>query len=261
VMGYDINAYTVNVSGLCSYTPETYQQWQQDAYDKTFTAYQALQSAYDQAVAKASAQVMGITIEGRNPDINLQIIKTELKKMCLTMLTGMHFNDFHAMSNPSDVPTHLPEIDPIEALDEGRFIEFFEQAFEWEQITYLFYPYFWGRKSNWIMLFNQSDTDPAFMQFLQSGSARIVLPVSRAYDDAMTYFLQPRTPSIPVAQRIWQGGGPPTINDPLFRAIADELRAQTDDLAGAVPEGDPWEYTVPTTLVWLQPDGTLPVFE
>ena len=260
VMGYDINAYSVNVSGLCSYRPQTYAKWQQDAFDKSYTAYQALQSAYDQAVAKASAQVMGIQIEGRNPGINLGIIKNELKKLCLTMLTGMHFNDFHGMSSPPDQPTHLPEIDPIEALDEGRLIEFFEQAFEWEQITYLFYPYFWGRKANWIMLSNQSDPDPAFMQFLQGGAARVVLPVSRAYDDAMSYFLQPRNPSIPVAQRIWQGGEPPTISDPLFVAIADELRAQTDDLAGAVPEGDPWEYSVPTTLVWLQSDGTLPVF-
>jgi hypothetical protein len=99
------------------------------------------------------------------------------------------------------------------------------------------------------------------MQFLQAGAARIVLPVSRAYDDAMAYFLQPRNPSIPVADRIWQGGEPPTIDDPLYRSIADELRAKTDDLAGALPEGDPWEFTVPTTLVWLQADSTLPVFE
>ncbi len=24
-----------------------------------------------------------------------------------------------------------------------------EQAFEWEHVMYLFYPYFWGRKSKW----------------------------------------------------------------------------------------------------------------
>ena len=205
---------------MCLHKPQTYAKWQQDAFDKSYTAFQALQSAYDQAVAKAGAQAMGIQIEGRNPGINLSIIKNELKKHCLTMLTGMQFNNFHGMSNPPDQPTHLPEIDPIEALDEGRFIEFFEQAFEWEQITYLFYPYFWGRKSNWIMLSNQSDPDPAFMQFLQAGAVRIVLPVSRAYDDAMAYFLQPRI-LIPVAERIWQGGGPPTITDPLFVSIAE----------------------------------------
>lgn len=56
------------------------------------------------------------------------------------------------------------------------------------------------------------------------------------------------------------GGEAPTIDDPLYRSIADELRAQTDDLAAAMPEDTPWEFTVPTTLVWLQEGPELPVF-
>jgi hypothetical protein len=258
VVGYDINAYTVNISALCSYMPWVYEKWQQETYDKTFTAYKAMKTEYDQKVKQAQAQAMGIQIAGRNPGLNREIIARELKKHCLTMLTGMHFNGFHAMTNPSDQPTHIPEIDPYLALDEGRFSQFFEQAFEWEQLTYLFYPYFWARKSRWITLSNQQDPDPAFMQFLQAGAVRVVLPVSRAYNDAIAYFLQSKKAA--VADRIWRGGDVPTIDDPLYKSIADELRAQTDDLAGAVPEGDPWEFTVPTTLVWLQSDGSLPAF-
>lgn len=258
VVGYDINAYAANVSALCSYMPSTYAKWQQDTYDKTYTAYKAMKTEYDQKMKEAQAQNMGISIEGRNPGMNRDIIARELKKHCLTMLTGMHFNNFQAMTDPADQPTHIPEIAPYTALEEGRFIQFFEQAFEWEQMTYLLYPYFWARKTRWIELFNQTDPDPAFMQFLQSGAARIVLPVSRAYIDAICYYLQ--SEKTVVAEKIWQGGEPPTIDDPLYISIADELRAQTDDLAGAVPEGDPWEFTIPTTLVWLQPDGTLPTF-
>jgi len=37
------------------------------------------------------------------------------------------------------------------------------------------------------------------------------------------------------------------------------MRDQTDDLEGATPEGEPREYTVPTTLVWLQRGPELPV--
>lgn len=258
VIGYDINAYSVNISALCSYMPWVYAKWQQETYDKTFTAYKAMKTEYDQKVKQAQSQAMGIQMAGRNPGLNREIIARELKKHCLTMLTGMHFNGFHAMTNPSDQPTHIPEIDPYTALEEGRFSQFFEQAFEWEQLTYLFYPYFWARKSRWISLSNQNDPDPAFTQFLQAGAGRVVLPVSRAYNDAIAYFLQSKKAA--VADRIWQGGGVPTIDDPLYKSIADELRAQTDDLAGAVPEGDPWEFTVPTTLVWLQSDGTLPAF-
>jgi hypothetical protein len=50
------------------------------------------------------------------------------------------------------------------------------------------------------------------------------------------------------------------IDDPLFISIAEELKNKTDDLSGATPQGEPWEFTVPTTLVWLQNDSTLPVF-
>ena len=39
-----------------------------------------------------------------------------------------------------------PEFNVAEALTEGRIIQFFEQAFEWNNVTYLFYPYFWGRE-------------------------------------------------------------------------------------------------------------------
>jgi hypothetical protein len=34
-----------------------------------------------------------------------------------------------------------------------------------------------------------------------------------------------------------------------------------DDLAKATPEGEPWDVVLPTTLVYLQDDATLPVFE
>lgn len=36
-----------------------------------------------------------------------------------------------------------------EAAGEGPYVRFFEQAFEWEHMTWLAYPYFRGRKSQW----------------------------------------------------------------------------------------------------------------
>ena len=63
-----------------------------------------------------------------------------------------------------------------------------------------------------------------------------------------------------MARMGWMGGDRPTLEDDLFESIADEMREQTDDLAGAVAEGEPWEFTIPTQLVWLQGDPALPVF-
>lgn len=55
-----------------------------------------------------------------------------------------------------------PEFDVDEALVEGQIIQFFEQAFEWNNVTYRFYPYFWGRKENWRTTALLDDTDPQF---------------------------------------------------------------------------------------------------
>jgi hypothetical protein len=98
------------------------------------------------------------------------------------------------------------------------------------------------------------DPDPLFTQFRQAGSARVVLPVHPAYNDAVMYFLENNG-------AIWGGGEPPSLSDPLFISLAQELRNQTDDLANASPEGEPWEVVLPTTLIYLQKDADLPTFE
>jgi hypothetical protein len=160
------------------------------------------------------------------------------------------FGSFSAMKQKGDNP---PDFDIHQAVSEGKFEQFFEQAFEWQNITYLFYPYFWGRQSQWIAKINNYDEDPLFTQFLQAGAARVVIPVQPGYNDAVMYFLESDG-------AIWNGGDPPRLNDPMFISLADELRDLTDDLANATPEGDPWQVILPTTLVYLQKDATLPTF-
>ncbi|HEX5926581.1 MAG TPA: hypothetical protein VFY45_22315, partial [Baekduia sp.] len=257
VAAYDVHAFTCNVKAVCVRTDDLLQAWRLQTYDKIAAAYQALQTTYDQKVAQAQAAAAD-TIQGQNPAINQSVVQTELKKLCLTMMTGQHFSQFHAVTTPDDPPTHFPEIDVDEALREGPIVQFLEQAFEWEQMTYLFYPYFWGHKAGWVAQAALSDPDPAFAQFLTAGSARVVVPVPVAYSDAVLYMLQ--SPAADLASKVWSGGEPPTLDSDLYRSLAQELKARTDDLDGATPEGDPWEYTLPTTLVLLQDDDRLPTF-
>lgn len=258
VAAYDVHAYSLNVEGLCLRTAEAYEAWQLQTFDKIESAYQALRSAYEQKVTQAQAAGEG-AIKGHNPALSRSIIANELKKLCITMMTGQHFSQFHAVTDPSDPPTHIPEVEVKEALREGPIVQFFEQAFEWEQMTYLFYPYFWGRKSSWAEITSSvEDPDPSFEQFLTAGSCRVVVPVPLAYSKAVVYMLQSEATDL--AEKVWLGGDPPTLESPLYESIAEELRRQTDDLFGAEPEGEPWEFKLPTTLVWLQPDSALPVF-
>jgi hypothetical protein len=261
IVCYDVFAFAVNIQGVCIRTDEEMSKWRLDTFGKIQTAYQALQTAYDQKVTQAEAAV-GISIEGQNPASNRVIEKKELKKLCITMMTGQHYKQFGAMTEPPNDPVNPPEVDVFEALHEGPIIQFFEQAFEWEQMTFLYYPYFWGRKKNWGTAFNLSDPDPMFQEFLTAGAARVLVPVPLAYITSVQFLLQNPLHETELRKKVWGGGDRPTLDDKdgLYISIAEELRNQTDDLAGATPEGEPWEFMLPTTLVWLQPDDKLPTF-
>ncbi len=252
INSYDIISYTLNAYITVERTPEALMLWKIQVFEKIMNAYKAMQIEYEQKLAAQETE-QGIAIHGQNPQINREIEKTELKKHCIKMLMDTNlYGSFDAMKDlyPGLVP---PEFDIFDAFQEGRIIQFFEQAFEWENITYLFYPYFWARKEEqWINKSTTYDTDPLFTKFLQAGSARVVIPVHPAYNNSILYYLQ--------TGLVWNGGEVPGIKDLLFISIADELKNQTDDLANATPEGEPWEVILPTTLVYLQKDSDLPTF-
>jgi hypothetical protein len=240
-----IAAYVVNVEIFCQRTQRAFENWQIQTFEKIVNAYNAALAIYEDKL-KAAEVARGVVIEGRNPGINEEIIRNELKKQSITLFTGDDYSQFNAVSGAP------PVVDLQEAVAEGRFIQFFEQAFEWEQLTYLFYPYFWSRNATWNKRLAFNDKDPRFNQFLQAGAARVVVPVHPAYNDAVLHYVE--------TGAIWNGGTPPHLDDPLFISIAEELKDATDDLHGAAPEGDPWPVKVPTSLVYLQQDAVLPDF-
>ena len=127
-------------------------------------------------MAQQEAQT-GVVIHGQNPATNREIERTELKKWCVKLLVDTWlFGSFDATKQTKDDP---PDFDLVDAVNEGKTVQFFEQAFEWENLTYLFYPYFWGRQDQWLHKLTTFDTDPLFTQFLQAGSARGYCPCAR----------------------------------------------------------------------------------
>ena len=153
------------------------------------------------------------------------------------------------------VSVELPAIQLAEAEEQGRMVQFLEQAFDWQQLTYILYPYFWGRlPEKWLSAQQQYDeVDPAFGKFLQAGSARVLFAVQPAYEMAIMHFLCTGEP--------WGGGEAPSLGDPLYRAVWEELREQQDDLLNARPFGDAWDVVVPTSLVYLAADAKLPTYD
>lgn len=251
VKAYNVFAYALTIEVRCERTDATLEAWQLATYQAVVTAYNNLKAAYDAQVAAASVQNIS-TIAVRSPDANRLVEQDELKKSCIVLLTDQHFEDAGAVTFEG-TPFGYPEIRVRQAMDEGSYVQFIEQSFEWDQMTYTYYPYFWGRKEDWVDRSMSDDPDPLFAAFLKAGAARVLVPVRRRYEKALIYFLE--------TAQIWNGGGPPTINSPLYVSIVEEMQEATDvAMEDAVPYGEAWEYPLPTTLVTLQEDATLPVF-
>ena len=241
------NHYAVAVEIFCAPTAETFQQWQIDTYA-------ALKTAYDQKVSEYNRwlreQQDAAFISGNNPLLNRQVERKELKKHCIEFISGQRFESFDALRNNA-APYGYPEFSFADAATEGKYIQFFEQAFEWDQMTYLFYPYFWARKKEWVNILHRDENDPLFMNFLQAGAARVLIPVRNSYVKAVLHYLN-------TGGEIWNGEDVPAPDDPLYVSIIDEIMEADGYFEGGEVVGEPWLSKVPTSLVYLQDGATLP---
>lgn len=244
-----VSGFVYNVEVRCARTREKLEDWQLATYDAIVTSHATQQAAYDAAVKASKFEEDTSTTSVRASAASRAIEQAELQRACITLLAGEDYSQFDAMKLPAG--SGYPEIDRAEAATEGPLIQFLEQAFEWDKMTYSFYPYFWARKNKWIDLLDEADADAGFTDFLRAGSARVVVPVREGYDAPFAYFQQTGQP--------WLGGTPPVISDPLYVSILANVKAKTKKWEGSVPDGDPWQYKVPTTLVIL-PGEALPDF-
>jgi hypothetical protein len=234
-------SFTLGIDVFCRLAADGFAKWQQAVYDSIMEAYLQQKADYDSR-QKAAAIQQGIPILGRNPLENRRLERDELKKLALMTLTGSVTIERNSMQ-----PTSEPLMDLDKICDNGAWIRFFENAFEWNNILYVFYPYFWGRHARWISTIHFTDPDPDFAAFLKAGAARMQVPVRPGFEKAVAYFIQ--------TGEIWQGNDPPLIDDDLYVPLVDEISANLGKLDDGVPypEGsEPWEVRIPTSLVVVQ---------
>jgi hypothetical protein len=255
IMAWETNTFTLDIRMVVQRSDEELARWKLATYKKIRTAYDDRVTQYNQQVAELRAAAEAKAEQdtrrpfGAPPAENSRTINTELKKHCISIITQQRYDAFDATKDGTP-----PFFDFTEAAAEGAYIRFFEQAFEWDQLQYVFYPYFWARKASWIDRFVKQDVDPNFVDFLRAGAARVVVPARPGFEVAVTHFLE--------TGKIWGGDGePPEINSPLYVSIVDEIRERTGAPQGEIPVGDPWDVRVPTALVIVRSGGTLPEWE
>jgi hypothetical protein len=210
--------------------------------------WSAIRAAYDAARRSYDSQLSYIRSYGSggitNPSVMRATEMTELKRGVLELLTDQGFSTFGALDFPTD---GFPILTGSEARLEGEYIRFFEDAVEWENITYQFYPYPWAGRHRWLELLNRDNADLVHREFLRAGAARVIVPVSPSFEAAVLDYLD--------TGAIWSQDEPITLppDHPWADAIAELEKAPRN--LEEVPVDAPWEVRVPTSLVLLQQGG------
>jgi hypothetical protein len=246
---------TANHSLVCEVEFErvgqTLDAWKLATHEKIRAAYQNRVLEYKDEVSRIKAVIASTQAEervlGAPPSERRQTVLTELKKHCIAILRQQWFDDGNGMVDGAGPPTFNFDT----ARQRGSLVRFLEHAFQWDQMQYAFYPYFWARSREWEAQFRKEDPDYEFRQFLRAGSARVAFAIRPGFELAVNHFLE--------TGEVWEGTGEPSVDDPLYRSIVDEIRERADTGDEAIAVGDAWEVRLPTSLLLLRPESARPL--
>ena len=129
-------------------------------------------------------------------------------RLCIEMLTRPH-----GYPQGMDLYESGDCIDKIQLgsqLDHyAEQVKFFEQAFDWNLMAYMFYDYFWAHCDKWKKLFELDDSvDHIFRAFLKSGMGRVVVPIREGFETSVVYYMK--------SGEIWNGTGMVLVRSPLL---------------------------------------------
>jgi hypothetical protein len=234
-----------SISITCALTDEAFEKWQAQIYSLIMTDYNRKLDAYNASTNKDDQLFQ---IKGRNPFLNREIERNEFKRNIIAILMCNYFNGLGSMMEHV-APCGYPEIDFGRLEKDTPVIQFFEQVFEWEYVTYLFYHSMWARKCKWADLIDEDSGDPLFDKFLMSGAARVQVPVRPGLESVFSWFLK--------TGQIWGASGePPVSGDDDYVAMIQELKeadqcdySDRPGLIGAVQGSDTLTLTG-STFYW-----------
>lgn len=228
--------YHMNVEVTSKLTTQKYTEWKLGAYNSIMNAYRQKKAAYDNQMSVLEIQE-GIKIEGKNPRINKKIIDTAIERGCIDMLTKGGYRGYETVKYAR---TGEPETDYAEVMRQTPFLEFFNNAFEWHNKTFVFKDWYWDSYPRWKVLMQFTDPDMLFQNFIQAGAAIVDIPIRPAYTQAVLNFLS--------TGEIWEFQNMPTLNDPMHLSIIQMIKDDQKQTGGTLV-GQKWEAVIPTAEV------------
>jgi len=245
VSGKNIGGFNIALKFPCVPNDANVMAWQTENFNAIIEAYKEAYEKFKEEQARIDKEQKEKEAEAKDKTGNFYryMENDVLKHNCIAYLLqdylspntiGQNFTDGDKMEN---FQVFLNEnLDQYTAL-----AKFMEQAFEWNIMSYSFYPYYWANRKHWQEMYISESVDPLFRSFLQSGMARVIVTVRPGFEDAIQFFLS--------TGKIWNGEEVPVIGDPMYMSIVDEMREPV-----GLKQGKPWITKLPTTLTILQED-------
>jgi hypothetical protein len=255
---------------ICEPSKESQLRWRLDVYDALFSAWSQWKAEWDRAQERQQL-ISAQSADAGSSLRNELTIREELKRQTIAwLLDESPFVGRYALKKPViDNVTLDPKVktwgetDFDAARNSAAVIQFMEQAFDWANITYMFYPFYWAHRGMWDELSALQANDANFERFLRAGSARVIVPARPGFEVAVKNWLDYQVPflsgQLPVAGGTHAPGELPDAGEDLYVRIDQEIRDLTEPQRGGFAE-DNWESRLSTTLLYLEKDNELPFY-
>lgn len=250
----------VKMEVSCVPTPESLREWQHSVYDAIIDDYRSRLSEYHAALQEeANAAAVTLDVE-LPPQVLRKREQDELKRLCLQLMgqeadiaDPLHEGGTAFVMEEDEAPLEegetLIDIEKLSSL--SREIRFAEQAFEWVNMTYTLYPYYWADEGDWEELLSIENDDYQHAEFLRAGAARVLVPVRKNFHEKVHSFLVQGPRALDFESEV-------KITSPLWLPLYQEIEEAQNPSSQNLAVEKCWETRVPTSLILLQADDSLP---
>jgi hypothetical protein len=232
-------------------TEKARRDWAIEAYARVSARYEQLRLEYEQTVIQlASTQQADSTKLPEGSRLELQrMVRFELQRSAIDFMRNAPV-DFALMGEHDFIRAdgslgRHPTLDAEAVRASEPEIRFLQQAFEWEHMAWVVYPYFWGRRGQWDRTVVQTHPDPDFAAFLNAGAARVQISVRPGFENAVKHYME--------TGEVYGGLGMPKMGDRTYVSFIDEqatsLGAPGEEIAWPPDAPKEWTVLAPTPLV------------
>jgi hypothetical protein len=244
IKGFDIYSYNLNLEITFAPSQDIITKWKIDQFEKIINKYSQKLNEYKDKIEEF------ISNSNNSKEIDKDYIQHIcLRKQCISYLISDESQNSHRkMGQDMFVEKSRDSIKALKInmnhkLNEyTAFARFLEQAFEWNIMSYSYYPFYWADINEWERMYKINDVDDDFNKFLKAGMARVIVSVRPGFEKAVMQYM--------LTGKIWEGGEMPTYGSSLFLSIAAEINENPEYKIKHT-----WETILPTNLIALQSSG------